>query len=126
MPDEKPIKFRLLLAVHTRELKSAFFFALAAKPSVRIVATAANTAELLTFSRTLQPDGIVLEWELPGRSMAEVYPQLTALADAGQVFIINKPSSDEQVRELASLANHFDDPESLVGALETVRVANNP
>ena len=124
MPDEKPTRFRLLLALHTRELKSAFFFALAAKPSVRIVATAANTAELLTFSRTLRPDGIVLEWELPGRPMTEIYPQLTALTAAGQIFVVNMPSSDEQVRELASQAHHFDEPEALVGALETMRVAN--
>ena len=120
MPDEKPT--RLLLAVHTRELKRALFLALAAKPSLRIVATADNTAELLTYSRTLQPDGIVLEWELPGRSMDEVFPQLTALNAAGQIFVINKPSSDEHMRELAAQASCFEDPESLVATLESVRV----
>ena len=59
---EKRTQLRLLVAIHTRELKAAFFLALSDLPSVQIMATAANTAELLSYSRTFQPDAIILEY----------------------------------------------------------------
>jgi len=108
---------RLLLAIYTRELKTAFFLALSDESNIQIVATAANTAELLTYNRSLQPNAIVLEWDLPGRPMTEVYPVLTQADSLPDIFIIGKPSSEHHVRDLAPDCDLYTDPEKLINAL---------
>ena len=108
---------RLLLAIYTRELKTAFFLALSDESKIQIVATAANSAELLTYNRSLRPDSIVLEWDLPGKSMTDVYPVLTQDDSPPSIFIIGKPSSEHHVRDLALDCDLYTDPEELVNAL---------
>ena len=109
---------RLLLAIYTRELKTAFFLALADEPNIQIIATAANTAELLTYNRSLQPNAILLEWDLPGRPMCEVYQVLTQAGDPPSIFIIGKPSSEEQIREVAPGCDLYAVPEKLINELK--------
>jgi chemotaxis response regulator CheB len=115
------LRLRLLLAIHTRELKTAFFLALSDRRSVQIVATATNTAELLSYSRTFQPDAIALEWEMPGRPVADLLPALTQACSSAELLIISRPSSRQQIRDVAPSANLFDDPEELMGALEALK-----
>ncbi len=111
-------RIRLLLAIYTRELKTAFFLALSTESDIQIRATASNTAELLTFNRSLQPNAIVLEWNLPGRPMTEVYPVLTQADSSPTIFIIGKPSSEHHIRDLAPEGDLFTDPEDLIHALK--------
>ena len=118
---ESKSNLRLLLAIYTRELKTAFFLALSGEPDVQIVATATNTAELLTYSRTFQPDVIVLEWELPGGPMVEVFPTLTQTDPSAKIFIISKPSSHQQIQDIASTSDIFVDPADLINALEAFK-----
>jgi DNA-binding NarL/FixJ family response regulator len=118
--EQKP-KLRLLLAIHTRELKTAFFLALSDRPSVQIVATATNTAELLSYSRTFLPDAIALEWEMPGRPVADVLPTLTQAGCSSEILIISRPSSRQQIRDTALCVSVFDDPEELVNRLEALK-----
>jgi DNA-binding NarL/FixJ family response regulator len=113
-------KLRMLLAIHTRELKTAFFLALSDRPSVQIVATATNTAELLTYSRTFQPDVIALEWEMPGRPVADVMPTLAEACASTEILIVSRPSSRQQIRDLAPRATVVDEPEELVSTLEAL------
>jgi len=119
---EKETRLRLLLAVYTRELKTAFFLALSHQPSVHVVASAANTAELLSYSRTFQPDAIALEWEMPGRPMADVLSTLTQTCPSAEVLIISRPSSRQQIHDLASRVSVFDDPEELLTTLEALKL----
>jgi DNA-binding NarL/FixJ family response regulator len=117
-------KLRLLLAIHTRELKTAFFVALDSQPLWELVATAANAAELLTYSHALHPDAIVLEWELPGRPMAEVLPALAQTSPCTEISVICRPSSWQQVRDLAPTARLYEDPEELIASLEALQPAS--
>ena len=117
MPDENEFKTRLLLALVTRELKTAFFLTLSDEPNIKIVATASNTAELLTFNRSLQPNALVVEWELPGSSMTEVYPELKEAASPPSIFIIGKPSCEHDILEMALEGEFFVDPEDLIQTL---------
>ncbi len=119
--DKKP-KLRLLLAIHTRELKTAFFLALSNRRAVQTVASATNTAELLSYSRTFQPDAIALEWEMPGRPMADVLPALTQACPSAELLIISRPSSHQQIRDAEPSFSVFDDPEELIGALEALKL----
>ena len=115
-------RLRLLLAIYTRELKTALFLALSEQSALQIVALVTNTAELLSYSRTFQPDAIALEWEMPGRSMADVLPTLTQACSSAEILIINRPSSRQQIRDIAPSANVFDDPEELLTTLETLKM----
>jgi DNA-binding NarL/FixJ family response regulator len=115
---ENMSQIRLLLAIFTRELKTAFFLALSDESNIQIRATASNTAELLTFNRSLQPNVIVLEWDLPGRPMTEVYPVLTQADSPPAILIIGKPSSEHHIRDMAPDCDLFTDPEDLIHALK--------
>ena len=110
---------RLLLAIYARELKTGFFIALSDESNIQIVATAANTAELLTYNRSLRPNAIVLEWDLPGKPMTEVYPVLTQAGSPPEIFIIGKPSSEHDIRLMAPICDLFTDPEKLIEAIVT-------
>ena len=92
---------------------------------VQIVATATNTAELLSYSRTFQPDVIALEWEMPGRPVAEVLPTLTEADCPAEILIISRPSSRQQIWDAAPCVRVFDDPEQLVGTLEALMQRQN-
>jgi DNA-binding NarL/FixJ family response regulator len=120
---EKKPRLRLLLAIYTRELKTAFYLALSDQPSVQVVASATNTAELLSYSRTFQPDAIALEWELPGRLVADVLPTLTQACSSAEILIISRPSSRRQIQDVAPTANVFDEPEELINTLEALQAA---
>ena len=121
MTAQRKPKLGLLLAIYTRELKTAFFLALSGEPEVQIVATATNTAELLTYSRTLQPDVTVLEWELPGGPMVDVFPTLAQTDSSAKIFIISKPSSHQQIQDIAATTDTFVDPADLINALEAFK-----
>jgi DNA-binding NarL/FixJ family response regulator len=121
IPD-KTTRLRLLLAIYTRELKTAFFLALSDQPSLQVVAAGTNTAELLTFGRTFQPDAIALEWELPGGPVAGFLPTLTQACSSAEILIISRPSSRQQIRDVAPYANVFDEPEELINTLEALKL----
>jgi DNA-binding NarL/FixJ family response regulator len=120
---EKKPRLRLLLAIYTRELKTALFLALSEQPALQIVASATNTAELLTYSRTFQPDAIALEWEMPGRPVADVFPTLAQADSPPEILIISRPSSRQQIQDIAPTASAFDEPEELIHTLEALQAA---
>lgn len=116
--NETPI--RVLLAVSTRELKTAFFLALASEPTIKIVGTAVNTAELITYTRALNPDAILLEWSLPGTPLKEIVSTLLQAGANTQLFIICNPSSQEQCQTIAQTNKAIyveDSPENLITSL---------
>jgi DNA-binding NarL/FixJ family response regulator len=125
LAEEKKPKLRLLLAIYTRELKTAFYLALSDWPSVQVVASATNTAELLSYNRAFQPDAIALEWELPGRPLADVLPTLTQACSSAEILIVSRPSSRQQIRDVAPTASVFDEPEELIHTLEALQAATD-
>ncbi|MGA7690270.1 MAG: hypothetical protein WCA29_13690 [Jiangellales bacterium] len=54
-------RIRVVVAVHTLEVRAALFVALSGESLVEIVGSGATSAELATFSRSLQPDVAVVE-----------------------------------------------------------------
>jgi chemotaxis response regulator CheB len=65
-------QMRVVVAVHSREVKTALFLALNAIPSIEIVATATSTAEVESYCRTFRPDIVIVESDLPGRPVSEL------------------------------------------------------
>lgn len=62
----------VVVAVHSREVKTALFLALNAIPSIEIVATATSTAEVDSYCRAFRPDLVIVESDLPGRPVSEL------------------------------------------------------
>ena len=120
MAAERSPRVRLLLAIYTRELKTAFYLALSDQPGVQVVASATNTAELLSYGRTFQPDAIALEWEMPGKAIADLLPRLAQGSPVAEILVISRPSSREQIREVAPDLKVFDDPEELINRLHAL------
>jgi DNA-binding NarL/FixJ family response regulator len=96
---------QVVVAISTRELKTAIFLTLRSDPKIRVVATAANTAELLTYARSFQPDAIILEMELKGSTMGEVFEKLCEVSPDTKILIISKPSSFDQIHNLPEVDN---------------------
>jgi chemotaxis response regulator CheB len=122
---EKKPKLRLLFAMYTRELKTAFYLALSDRPSVQVVASATSTAELLSYNRAFQPDAIALEWELPGRPLADLLPTLTQACPSAEILIISRPSSRQQIQDAAPCVSVFDEPEELIHRLEALQATTD-
>ena len=67
---------RLVVAVHSREIKTALFLALNGLATITIVATATSTAELISYCRNFEPDIVIVERGLPGRPIGETLTDL--------------------------------------------------
>ena len=104
---------RLVVAVHSREVKTALFLALDGLVSITIVATATSTAELVTYYRAFRPDVAVVESGLPGRPLDETLQQLAELKNPGKIFVID--GGPEVVQ--ATNAEVFTNIDDLVAAL---------
>jgi DNA-binding NarL/FixJ family response regulator len=109
-----------------REVKTAIFLALQSEPEISVVATAVNTAELLTYTRSFHPDLIILEWELKGRPMMDVLPQLPQISPSSKIFVISKPSSYEQIRDLPANENIICVDEANEAILKTIKTHHKP
>ncbi len=81
---------QVVVATHTREVKTALFLALKAIPSITIVATATSTAELASYCHAFRPDFVIVENGLPGRSLGEVLVELAASNPHSRILLIDE------------------------------------
>ena len=118
--ENKP-NHQVVVAVSTPELKTAIFLTLNSEPEIRVVAAAANTAELLTYARSFQPHTIILELELKGYPIGEALEKLCEVSPESKVLIISKPSSFDQIHNLPAAKNiiRIDDaPETILRSVK--------
>ena len=107
---------RLVVAVHSREVKTALFLALSGLDTVTIVATATSTAELVSYCRAFRPDVVVVERGLPGRPLIEAIPKLGESMRKGRVLLIDGDEALDLARSV-SYVEVFKDIADLVAAL---------
>mgnify|MGYP001811717678 CR=1 FL=1 len=79
---------RVVVAVHSREVKTSLFLALNGIDDVAIVATANSTAELVSYTRALTPTFVLVETGLPGRPIGEVIEKLREVAPESRVMVV--------------------------------------
>jgi len=113
---------RLVVAVHSREVKTALFLALSGIEALEIVATATSTAELVSYCRAFRPDVAVVESDLPGRPMDETLKNLDDANCSKQIFLIESPDSPDVAIDLTS-AELFRDVDQMVAAIPNGAVA---
>jgi AmiR/NasT family two-component response regulator len=107
---------RLVVAVHSREVKTALFLALNGINGITIVATATATAELVSYCRAFRPDVVIVESDLPGRPLGETLPQLSDSMGAGRILLIDGHGAIDIVNEMPN-AEVFKDIDHLVSTL---------
>ena len=69
----------VIVATHTREVKTALFHSLNSISAVTIVATATSTAELVNYSHAFRPEVAIVETGLPGLPLSDVLGELHTL-----------------------------------------------
>jgi DNA-binding NarL/FixJ family response regulator len=91
----------VVLAAHSRELKTALYLAINATPDVTIVATAASTAELVSYCHAFQPEVAIVETGLPGRPLPNVLGDLQQSKTPRRILVIGEDDAMSLAREIA-------------------------
>ncbi|MGD9047405.1 MAG: response regulator transcription factor [Anaerolineae bacterium] len=113
---------RVMLADSHTRIRWALRTVIEEEPGLNLVGEVSEARELLLQAQSLQPDLILLEWELPGRANG-FFTELRALDPAPFVIVL---SSQPELREavLASGAEAFvskaDAPEQLLATLRSL------
>ncbi|MGI9586086.1 MAG: hypothetical protein ACR2N7_10900, partial [Acidimicrobiia bacterium] len=105
---------RLVVAVHSRDVKTALFLALNGVEFVDIVATATNAAELASYCRSFRPDVAIVETSLPGSPLRDGLEQIEA--STGRILLID-PGGRATPEIDVGIAEPFVDVDQLIGAL---------
>lgn len=93
---------RTVVAVHSREVKTALFIALNAIPSVIIVATATTTSELIGYTHAFRPDALIVEFGLPGKALPDVLEEVESSMTPERILVIGGDDAAEVVGRVAT------------------------
>ena len=96
----------LVVATHTREVKTALFLALNALPAITIVATATSTAELASYCHAFRPDFAIVESGLPGRPLRDVLAELVASRPDSRILLIDEHAELNDSPKSAAQSSH--------------------
>jgi len=111
---------RVLLADDQAEIRSSLKLLLDQEPELRVVGEAAEIAGLLAQTQAIQPDLVLLDWELASLSVTDLIPILRAIRPGLRVIALSgRPEA--RASPLATGADGFvskgDQPEQLLAAL---------
>jgi two-component system nitrate/nitrite response regulator NarL len=111
---------RVLLADDHPKVRWALRTFIQERPEFTVIGEATDADTLLSKARTLDPDLILLEWELTGRPVGEVLLALQALEPRAQIVVLSWQPGIEQIA-LDAGADRFvskaNGPERLLVAL---------
>ena len=79
---------RVVVAVHSREVKASLFLALNGLDAVVIVGVASSTAELVSYCRALAPNVALIEGGLSRKPLTEVFEKLREVAPECRAMVI--------------------------------------
>lgn len=116
---------RVLLIDDSAFVRQAVQRMLAELPNVQVVGTAGSGAEGLTLARTLRPDVIVLDVNLPDRNGLEVLEQIMETAPTGVLMLstLTREGADVTMRALELGAVDFLDKASAGTTMDIHRLA---
>ena len=116
---------RILISGRRADGRSALALFLRHKPNLDVVAEATDVQSLLEGAQAIQPDAVLLDWELCDRPLRELVSRLHQIESRPGVVLINAPP-DSKPAALASgpeaVVVKGDQPRSLLLAIETVHI----
>jgi DNA-binding NarL/FixJ family response regulator len=92
----------IVVATHSREVKTALFHSLNAIPTVTIVATGTSTAELVNYTHAFRPEIVIVETGLPGLPLSDVLGELHTVNPRLRILLIGE---DTEVRAFLDIPN---------------------
>jgi DNA-binding NarL/FixJ family response regulator len=92
----------IVVATHSREVKTALFHSLNAIPTVTIVATGTSTAELVNYTHAFRPEIVIVETGLPGLPLSDVLGELHTVNPGLRILLIGE---DTEVRAFLDIPN---------------------
>lgn len=114
---------RIMIADQRSAVRSAARLLLEERLEVDVVGEAADSHELLAQLEGLQPDTIVLDWDLPGMSADGLFDALGELDRRPKVIVLGA-SQESQRAALASGADAFvnkgEPPKRLLTAIQAL------
>ena len=110
----------IVVAAHSREVKTALYLALTGMSSVTVAATAASTAELVTYCHAFLPDVVIVETGIPGQPLSKVLSDLEQSAAPRRILIIGGDEASDLVGGIdrAELLRDIDDLSAVLPDLE--------
>lgn len=110
----------ILLADDQADVRSALRFLLEQEPGLSVVAEAAEAEELLAQAKTIQPDLVLLDWELPGMLGADLLATLRSdCPDLKVIALSGRPEARQEVLTagIHGFVSKGDPPERLLRTL---------
>ncbi len=119
----KPGKTRILLADDNPAIRSALTLLLETRLNVHIVGEADSTEALLLVVTSLQPDLVILDWELVGRPEKDLVAQLRTLSPTLKVVLTSSRPEialQAQAVQADSYVCKSQPPEQVVQVIQTI------
>ena len=91
----------MLLATEHPEMRWALRTALSQEQGLTVVGEVSSVRSLLKLSRAVEPDVILVEWELPGHPVEALLPALHVQGHGARLVVI---AQEPQAREAALAA----------------------
>jgi DNA-binding NarL/FixJ family response regulator len=115
----------LVIADDQQLVRSGFGMIIGAEPDMSVIGEATDGAEAIRMVRSLRPDIVLMDVQMPGTDGLEATAEITAMADGPRVIILTTFERDDYVfTALRNGASGFllknAPPETLIEAIRTV------
>jgi DNA-binding NarL/FixJ family response regulator len=114
---------RIMLADNRAEVRSALRFLLEQEPGISVVSEVAEAEALFAQAEAIQPDLVLLDWELPGLLAADLLLTLRSYCPHMKVIALSgRPEARREAlnAEIYDFVSKGDPPEWLLRTLHTV------
>jgi len=106
---------RILLAADNQNLRSALALLLETRLGATIVGEACTMESLLSQAAIIQPDIVLLDWELPGKPEADRVVVVRSVAPNVRLIVISaRPESAGLAAGADAFVNKTDPPERIL------------
>ena len=113
----------ILLAIYWRDLRLAIDLFLREEPGINVVGVAGETESLLALFETTRPQIVLLDWDLPGRTIPEVLRTIHAAANPPKLIVLGNRENQKDIA-LKTGADVFvvkgEPPQQLVAAIRQI------
>jgi DNA-binding NarL/FixJ family response regulator len=116
----------ILVADNDPRVRAALHMFFSCEPELAIVGESADAASLLAQAKTLNPDLILIDWELPGHSTKAVIEWLKASEHTSKVIVLAKQPESEQAALAVGADAFVSKTHSADSLLDTLRKLYKP
>ena len=111
---------RIVLAIGASDLRLAVELLLGEEPGVVVVGSASDTKGLLALIGSISPDATLVDYDLPGRPIADVLGEIKSSESAPKIIVLGKDAA-QRGAALASGADAYvlkgNPPEQLLASI---------